>query len=1032
MRDRAETGLDDSQGISSPDIVRNYEKISIWKSLKDPTILGGLMITLTAAPFFTTDTDVFGMSGLGLMPAFMGAAGPFLLLVSAVLIMRVKTVSDELPLRRPMQSGGKDRHLKDKYGRPTPSNGAFFGGNEVSTGKEVWFSTDELKQHSFGLGTTGSGKTEKALGVVANALAMGSGFLYLDAKADIDFYYKVMALARRFGREDDVRFLNFSNISPNVGEHWHSNNMNFLLGLPKDEMANLMVGLMTNMGGDNKVFQDRAEQLLQVLIAALVWLRDNAGWSLTISLISSYLDLEALIRFAEGYDINGNKFDLPRDMRNGIMGYIGGLAGAKKKEISAWAGKLGSRGADGSEAKDPITPEMTKQHGFVIMQLTRTMQRLSSDYSHIFNIRYGDIDLDDIILNRRIVIIQIPVLGKSDSEVQALAKIIIANISMTMSRALGARTTGTVADVVEARVTTSPSPFYVVFDEAGTYMVKGLSKLYKQGRSLNIALFMFAQDMTALRAIEEKEADQVIGSANNVDIMRIQDAKSTGGFAIETGDKMNVGMVASFERNAALAAGMTATDDRSNRIENRHRLTFADLSSQPLGQSTLITYGRVIRYKTFYAEPASTINKKKFRSLFIRRLLSWDPPTRSDILTGIVDVDTTRSATQYGERHSPSVPVTTTQASIQSNIIRPAFQAQPFQAPAGVRPAPPGSKPVLPTPKIGVPPAMPRMRQIVPPVAPVGAFIPNQRSNSDGLIDIDKVISRFLNEVDERHAEVDQARVTADLLADQDKPIPVTTELGQVADHLMPLACLPNGPLDTASAMLGCIMTAAMRIHGRYNRRPAPFVPADWMPAAPAVDPVKGLPVPGKPVPNIPDDYASGRAVLTSAQDQVIPQIDPPPDQEPPSVPNRSWRAMRSSAAQPSAVLTQNTEDAQLKGNLDKDHPLDGDDGPVDLGEEFKDALSGPDQVATPHIVNVDPADETQAEPAGDDKNDYPDPFVEAERAGVGEADLPINIDASEEAIDPNLLWPAHKIAVQPMSPADDDDDRDDETLLPD
>ena len=58
-------------------------------------------------------------------------------------------------------------------------------------------------------GTTGAGKTTALLSFLANALTHASGFVLVDGKADNKLYGEVLALARRFGREDDVLCLNF-------------------------------------------------------------------------------------------------------------------------------------------------------------------------------------------------------------------------------------------------------------------------------------------------------------------------------------------------------------------------------------------------------------------------------------------------------------------------------------------------------------------------------------------------------------------------------------------------------------------------------------------------------------------------------------------------------------------------------------------------------------------------------------------------------------------------------------------------------
>ena len=66
-----------------------------------------------------------------------------------------------------------------------------------------------MRQHVAIAGTTGPGKTTAILSLLSNALIQGSGFVFVDGKGDRDPFGKVMDLARRFGREDDVHVLNF-------------------------------------------------------------------------------------------------------------------------------------------------------------------------------------------------------------------------------------------------------------------------------------------------------------------------------------------------------------------------------------------------------------------------------------------------------------------------------------------------------------------------------------------------------------------------------------------------------------------------------------------------------------------------------------------------------------------------------------------------------------------------------------------------------------------------------------------------------
>ncbi len=90
------------------------------------------------------------------------------------------------------------------------AEGIVYIGNDYKTQQEVWIGNEDARQHVAVPGTTGAGKTEALLSLASNALTHArSGFIFVDGKADSKLYAKVMALARRFGREDDVLVLNF-------------------------------------------------------------------------------------------------------------------------------------------------------------------------------------------------------------------------------------------------------------------------------------------------------------------------------------------------------------------------------------------------------------------------------------------------------------------------------------------------------------------------------------------------------------------------------------------------------------------------------------------------------------------------------------------------------------------------------------------------------------------------------------------------------------------------------------------------------
>src|SRR5690606_17390385 len=89
------------------------------------------------------------------------------------------------------------------------AEGILYIGNEHETGEELWFTNSDCRTHILYLGTTGSGKTEGLKSLATNALTWGSGFIYIDGKADTDLWSSLTSVARRFGRDDDLLVMNY-------------------------------------------------------------------------------------------------------------------------------------------------------------------------------------------------------------------------------------------------------------------------------------------------------------------------------------------------------------------------------------------------------------------------------------------------------------------------------------------------------------------------------------------------------------------------------------------------------------------------------------------------------------------------------------------------------------------------------------------------------------------------------------------------------------------------------------------------------
>ena len=126
-----------------------------------------------------------------------------MLFLMIVYFLWLQTRDRSLPFKMPMGAKYKDKNNMGG-GRKGDAEGILYLGNTENTSEEIWFTNSDARTHLLYLGTTGSGKTEGLKSMVTNALCWGSGFVYVDGKADTDLWSSLSSLVRRFGRDDDL------------------------------------------------------------------------------------------------------------------------------------------------------------------------------------------------------------------------------------------------------------------------------------------------------------------------------------------------------------------------------------------------------------------------------------------------------------------------------------------------------------------------------------------------------------------------------------------------------------------------------------------------------------------------------------------------------------------------------------------------------------------------------------------------------------------------------------------------------------
>jgi intracellular multiplication protein IcmO len=373
-----------------------------------------------------------------------------------------------LPYRLPKNAGVLDpRNSPPGKGGPGKAEGILFVGNTADKdnpdcGQEIWFTNNDIRTHILYLGTTGSGKTEGLKALVTNSLTWGSGFVYIDGKADTDLWSSLYAVARRFGRDDDLLVINY--MTGNSDDGSLSNTMNPFSTGSSSYLANMITNFMPEAGGDNAMWKERATALMFALMPALTFKRDHQGLLLDIGVVRDHIELKPIIRLSRDPT-------MPDRITHGLRGYLNTLPGYVDNAF------------DDEGNEKPPQPDQPmydlqiarQQHGYLSMQFTRSLQMLADEYHYIFKAQLADIELLDVVLNRRMLITLIPALEKSGDEAGNLGKIVAATLKGMMGATLGNTIEGAWETTIANKQTRSTSSFMTVFDEVGYYTAKGMA-----------------------------------------------------------------------------------------------------------------------------------------------------------------------------------------------------------------------------------------------------------------------------------------------------------------------------------------------------------------------------------------------------------------------------------------------------------------------------------------------------------------------------------------------------------------------------
>lgn len=481
---------------------------------------------------------------------------------------------------------------------PGKAEGIYFFGNDALNHEQLWFSNTDMRTHALIFGSTGSGKTEALLSIAFNALAQGSGFIYVDGKGDNSLFAKVFAMVRSMGREDDLLLINFmTGASDIIGpqEVILSNTMNPFAAGSSSMLSQLVVSLMDSgsSGGnsDGDMWKGRAISFVEALMRPLVWMRDRGYLLLEAGLIRRYFTLDVLEEMLydkKVIDQNNNLTimpePLPFEVRDPLENYLATLPGYQKSEKGKQSGKV------------------FEQHGYITMQLTRIFGSLADVYSHIIRTNLAEVDFHDVVLNRRILVVLLPALEKSPDELANLGKLIIASLKAMLASGLGSAVEGDYRDVIERKPTNSKTPFLCVLDEYGYYAVKGFAVVPAQARSLGFSVIFAGQDLPAFQKAGKEEAASICANTNIKICMKLEDPVETWDFFQKTAGESYISVARNFSRQSASGA-LHYKDTQEASLDKRNRIDLLDLKDQREGEGHVFFKSTIVRASLFYANP---------------------------------------------------------------------------------------------------------------------------------------------------------------------------------------------------------------------------------------------------------------------------------------------------------------------------------------------------------------------------------------------------------------------------------------------
>ena len=485
-------------------------------------------------------------------------------------------------------------------------------------GRELWLSMDDMTRHILMFGTTGAGKTEALLGYVVGQLSYGKGLIYSDGKAQNDVSAAITSLARRYGREDDVRTMSFitggksraQDLLEGNKSRGQTNTINAFGIAQETYIINLMDSMLPPAGNDGG-WQEKARAMIQALVFGLVYKCRREGTVMSQRTIQAHLPLRAIAKLY----IQAVEQQWHEEARLPLENYLGTLAGfdlAKVDTPSEWA------------------PEALNQHGYLIQQFTRMLALFNDTYGHVFALDAGDIDLKDVVHNDRILQVLIPALEISSTEAATLGRLYVSQAAMILSQDLGEKLEGKPEDILVIRKYKDRFPFLWILDEVGAYYTDKIGELATQVRSIGICLLLASQEAQRLKSAAGDKVWTLIANMGTRITGKIMDPKDTLEILqLMAGDEYVPQMSGLVRQPGMLSSNWEDSDTLT--MSKDKKVSVEEVQQLQEGENITLYKGNVIRGSSMYVDDVDKLSKE---AIHINRFIEVAPPGLETLLAG--------------------------------------------------------------------------------------------------------------------------------------------------------------------------------------------------------------------------------------------------------------------------------------------------------------------------------------------------------------------------------------------------------------